>query len=1455
MSETDLTFSANPHFSSQTRTRQGFPLLRYTCVVPLLLLGLLTLSQHPVPLSDVALAVWLMCLSMFCAAYLLAGAVERGLWGGYLLLALMVTWLTLGIAPALALLGAGTVLTVLIQFFVQKSPAQRSVALLGGLLNQGVSRVAILAWALLAGAAVYQALGGKLPLVELSFEALPALATAFLITHLSGWVLVGVPSTGIWSNYQHWLQELLLMVLALALPVVLHLAGLLVFLIVMGLAAIQALRYQQVEIYRDRLAQRVQELSLLNNIGQSTAANLVLDDVLLNIYRQVARQVEASVFYIALYDESQKTLDFKLVMAEGKPVKWSPRRLSEGPAEYVIRHKQPLRVTADNRLQVRELGDLTQSARYLTFLGVPLLAGTRALGIMAVLSDRSEAAFDEDQMHLLQTIASQTGLAVRNALLFSESTMLARHLAVINESMQHVLFNPDRENALQAACETALTITGAEKAALFLLDGPRQHFRLSHCLGLKPEHEHYCREQAYSPTGYLNGPVVVSNVQDHPDEIEAAQLGGYQAYIKVPLRSASVVQGMLAVYYDKPHYFTPAELDLLATLAAQVTAMLDNAEVFQVLEDHVREIAQLLHLSRISIAGMELETLCETLADTLRQIMGVSRVMIMLLDSDQRRIQVLANTVQQPSRRQPAYMPLSQIPEVEFLRDSTPSSLTVHLGDPALSPELAAQMTQNEETSLTIVPIMAEGKLLGCVMLGSQEPRHFLYSDWQLMEMAVNQITVQIKNVQIYEETQQRLRERLEQISLIEDIAQQVSSSLDFNQVIHHVLEAAMKATNADLVSLALLTEDEDFYIIEQRYEQGKVVKRVSQQARDTGVIGRVVRSGEAMLVHDNNALPGYTSAYPGEYRSSLAVPLFKNDKAIGALNVESHESDFFNEDQAGFLTNLAGHAVISIENARFLEERQHEIEMLTSLRALALWLASADDTLSVAGAVMETAVSMLQGHGAVLFQYHPRTDKLLLLASSWGNSWADSHDDSPQNTLPTGAAYRAARTGHVQIVGDIHEEEAPTQGYNYDSAVAVPIKHSGQVGWVLYLTFKDRRVLQDRDLNTIDLLASQAAGHLENASLHERIRAGRDQMRTILDSTRDGMILLDRNVRLVEINLSAQRLLGINLEAYIGDYFPDTLLKYVHDAGETGYSLEQIENMARILKLQPEIITRRQFQHNNRGETLHIEEIGAPVLDEDRHIMGRLLVLRDITEEKELEAYREELTRLMVHDLRGPLAGIIQGLNTSTLLVSNSMTDEEVEDSQQNFNSMLISAKRLSRMVDSLMEIASLESREMQIKQTPIALWALVGTAVNALSNIIDQNNIEVRLEIPESLPLVNVDEDKVERVLVNLLDNAVRYTPASSTILIEARALPVSPHLQIRIADSGPGIPYQERLRIFEKFQRVPGQRPLRGHRGTGLGLALVKAVIEAHGGKIKVDDDSPLPGACFSFTLPLR
>ena len=115
-------------------------------------------------------------------------------------------------------------------------------------------------------------------------------------------------------------------------------------------------------------------------------------------------------------------------------------------------------------------------------------------------------------------------------------------------------------------------------------------------------------------------------------------------------------------------------------------------------------------------------------------------------------------------------------------------------------------------------------------------------------------------------------------------------------------------------------------------------------------------------------------------------------------------------------------------------------------------------------------------------------------------------------------------------------------------------------------------------------------------------------------------------------------------------------------------------------------------------------------------------------------------------------------------------------------------------------------------------------------------------------------IDRDKIERVIINLLDNALRFTPEGGEVLIAAERSADGRWLQVQLADSGPGIPEADRERVFGRFQRVKGQNPLRGQKSSGLGLTSCKLAIEAHGGTIRIIEGHDLPGACFIFTLPI-
>ena len=223
-----------------------------------------------------------------------------------------------------------------------------------------------------------------------------------------------------------------------------------------------------------------------------------------------------------------------------------------------------------------------------------------------------------------------------------------------------------------------------------------------------------------------------------------------------------------------------------------------------------------------------------------------------------------------------------------------------------------------------------------------------------------------------------------------------------------------------------------------------------------------------------------------------------------------------------------------------------------------------------------------------------------------------------------------------------------------------------------------------------------------------------------------------------------------------------------------------------------------------------------------------------------ETERLRSSLLSSVSHDLRTPLATITGA--ASTILESGSQLDAQAR--QELLESVREEAERLNRLVQNLLEMTRLESGALQLHREWHPLEEVIGAALSRLGKKLSGRRVHT--SVPSDLPLVPIDDVLVEQVLVNLLDNAIKYTPAESPIRIMATSTDEA--VTVEIADHGPGLPRGEEDRIFEKFYRA---QPDRG-RGSGLGLAICQGIVKAHGGRIWAQN-LPEGGVAFLFTLP--
>lgn len=398
--------------------------------------------------------------------------------------------------------------------------------------------------------------------------------------------------------------------------------------------------------------------------------------------------------------------------------------------------------------------------------------------------------------------------------------------------------------------------------------------------------------------------------------------------------------------------------------------------------------------------------------------------------------------------------------------------------------------------------------------------------------------------------------------------------------------------------------------------------------------------------------------------------------------------------------------------------------------------------------------------------------------------------------------------------------------------------------------------------------LAGQASAAIQNARLYsetlrlynltdEALARRVEQLDALLDTMQQGVLMLDSHGRVLLLNTVAEALLEEDGERLSGQP-----LDVARVAERIGYATAVLEERLQQLQ-QAGTPTRSQATYavalRDRAGGVrrrYIERTEAPVKvggadDGDTpQIIGWLMLFRDVTEERELAERRTDLTRMIVHDLRNPVTTFMTSMSLIERLLPPDMTQARtaVGDARQSSHDML-------DMVDSLLDINRIEAGQLAIDEDALNLVTLAGKVTQRLQALAEQRQIALRCERLGEIPAVWGDEDMIRRVLVNLIDNALKFTPAGGEVVcritLEAPLLPGrEAGARCVVLDTGPGIPPALQDRVFDRFVRTnEGGAQI---RGTGLGLTFCKLTVEAHHGRIWVED-RPGGGSQFVFVLP--
>jgi len=426
-----------------------------------------------------------------------------------------------------------------------------------------------------------------------------------------------------------------------------------------------------------------------------------------------------------------------------------------------------------------------------------------------------------------------------------------------------------------------------------------------------------------------------------------------------------------------------------------------------------------------------------------------------------------------------------------------------------------------------------------------------------------------------------------------------------------------------------------------------------------------------------------------------------------------------------------------------------------------------------------------------------------------------------------------------------------PLVAQTRSSLVAPLLKRQDVLGLIL-LEHDQPNAFSESDAHFVMQIANQAVIAVDNTLLFHAIREARDKMQVILNATDEAIVLLDENGSIALANPRVD-MLGLDAEM-----LRDQPLAALLERDELDLTRRMgFANEERLKRLLHEITAPEDWQPipphvyevpQPDLSVRYIERQVIPVRDERDLISGALLIFRDETEERELAQQRESLSQMIVHDLRSPLTSVTTSLRLLQELVPLDNNARPVVEKTTEASRRAI-RKVLSR-VDALLDISKMESGELYLDREPTALRPLVQSVQTELTPLANEMEVDLGINAPETLPRANIDSDKVERMILNLVDNALKYSPSGGTVEISI-APQDGKFLQIVVSDRGPGVPDEYKQRLFDRYVQVAGRKSVR--RGVGLGLAFCKLVAEAHGGRIWVEDN-PGGGSIFKTTLPI-
>ena len=680
-------------------------------------------------------------------------------------------------------------------------------------------------------------------------------------------------------------------------------------------------------------------------------------------------------------------------------------------------------------------------------------------------------------------------------------------------------------------------------------------------------------------------------------------------------------------------------------------------------------------------------------------------------------------------------------------------------------------------------------------------------------------------------------------LDLLYHISRELASALDLREVLERVIKLSLENVRGISGSIIVL-DDQGNPLDSVIVVKNKVFHETTQQLSftlDHGLAGWVRKHREAALVRDTSLDKRWQRPTRGDEaktgpKSVVSAPLIVREQLVGVMTLAHPDPGFFTEEHLNLVQTIADQAAFAVLNARLYGESQRRARVMSALAESAGSISASLQVGEVLQTILEQTTQALEVEAVSLALVEPGSNELVFRAATGLRS---KQVLGLHIKMGQGVAGWVAQEGKGLIVKDAQNDPRfypkvdQATGYKTLAIACAPIRAHGKVIGIIEALNPIAGSFDNDALPVLDGIGNLAGTAIEHAQLFEQMEAARSRYLELFEDSVDAILITDWEGNIIEANRQAELLIGFD---------EGTLHKMnVHHFHQADYKALGKE----LSKLKSGATVPYESILQGKDDTQVSIEVYVHriLMDGNEQLQW---ILRDITERKKLDSLREDLASMIYHDIRSPLANVVSGLDVLEMMLpaNQDPTIRSVLDIAMR------STERVQRLASSLLDTSRMEAGQRIGNPEPNAVADLIQGALDAVLPGAQAKEIKLDAAVMKGLPKAMVDGEMIRRVLINLIENAIKYSSEGQTITVGAKRS--GDFLEMWVQDQGRGIPKSEQKRIFEKFARV--QIGSTGKtKGLGLGLAYCKLAVEGHGGKIWVESQVG-KGSRFSFTVPI-